>query len=506
MSDKDVSFTINATDKTGAAFASVQKNLMRIGESTTKFTALASAGGYAISGLDGLGKAGQAAAAGIGMTTMAMSALGGPAGILLGVTAAVAGYAMASDKSTISTEEWSRRLAELQGNLVKVEGMRLAEKLAEANAELEKASSYSFFTSVFGDYDENKIAVIRNNITELNKKIAENQELQKAGITNTDAVRRAESELTKQREQLASAGRAVYEATRTPLEKLSTEHDRLNSLLRQGAIDEDTRSRAMLAAIQTYDATLQKAKMPQQKEDDQLARNLAGLEESMRTENERLILHYQDQQFIIEESFQAGLVTQQERYALLEGIEQEHHKKLLDIRYQGLSASDALAVAFREKDVKSAIKFGAQMTAGVATQNKDLFQLNKNLALANAAVNLPSAILSSFEKAGGYPWGIIPAAMMAATGLAQIQAINSASFGGGASAPSLAGAGGGGSTVNTVPVGAQGVQPIVGAQQAQAIPEVSITFTAGITDTASVRDLITRINEEYPNGVKIRTQ
>ncbi|GEM_PF-3073764 len=110
MADKDVSFTISATDKTAQAFASVQKNLMRIGESTTKFTALASAGGYAISGLDGLGKAGQAAAAGINMTTMAMSSLGGPAGIMLGVVAGIAGYVMTTEKATQETTDFALRL------------------------------------------------------------------------------------------------------------------------------------------------------------------------------------------------------------------------------------------------------------------------------------------------------------------------------------------------------------------------------------------------------------
>ncbi|GEM_PF-2873635 len=349
--------------------------------------------------------------------------------------------------------------------------------------------------------DQEEMKNARLVLAELNKDLAANQRLQQAGITDTEAVRKAESELTKQRDQLAAAGKAVYEATRTPLEKLSAEHERLNQLLRQGAIDESTRSRAMFAAIETYDATLKKQQAPEEKDRSQLFGDLTKLEESLLSENERMRLHYEDQQFIVEDAFQTGLVSQQERYALLEGLEAQHQKKLFDTRYQGLSASDALAVAFREKDVKSALKFGAQMTAGAATQNKQLFEINKAFALADAAVSLPHAVLSSFEKAGGYPWGLIPAGMMLATGAAQISAISSASFGGGASAPSLVGAGGGGSTVNTVPVGAP--QPIATAQQQQPVTKhVTVTFE-GIADKNSVRQLMQQINEELGDGVKL---
>jgi len=56
---------------------------------------------------------------------------------------------------------------------------------------------------------------------------------------------------------LKSAGQSVFEATRTPAEKLNIELTRLNDLLNSGAINWDTYARAVFAAQDAYDATLE---------------------------------------------------------------------------------------------------------------------------------------------------------------------------------------------------------------------------------------------------------
>ena len=77
----------------------------------------------------------------------------------------------------------------------------------------------------------------------------------------------------------------------------------------------------------------------------------------------------------------------------------------------------------------------------MAQHSKTMFKVNKALALANAVVTLPSAVVKAIENGGGLPWGAIPGAITLAAGLAQIQAIRSTSFegGGGGTTPSLAG-------------------------------------------------------------------
>lgn len=79
-------------------------------------------------------------------------------------------------------------------------------------------------------------------------------------------------------------------------------------------------------------------------------------------------------------------------------------------------------------------------------QSKKVFETGKALALAQAAVALPSAVLESFKNGGGYPWGLIPAGAMLATGLKNIQSIKSAKFGGSTASASVGSGGGGGSS------------------------------------------------------------
>lgn len=79
-------------------------------------------------------------------------------------------------------------------------------------------------------------------------------------------------------------------------------------------------------------------------------------------------------------------------------------------------------------------------------QSKKVFETGKALALAQAAVALPSAVLESFKNGGGYPWGLIPAGAMLATGLKNIQSIKSAKFGGSTASASVGSGGSGGSS------------------------------------------------------------
>lgn len=85
-----------------------------------------------------------------------------------------------------------------------------------------------------------------------------------------DASKRLESQLKAEAEQvkafaaeqnaLAAEGARVFEATRTPVEVLGTEIDRLNKLLQQGAIDWDTYGRAQFLAQDKFDESIAKTK------------------------------------------------------------------------------------------------------------------------------------------------------------------------------------------------------------------------------------------------------
>lgn len=83
----------------------------------------------------------------------------------------------------------------------------------------------------------------------------------------------------------------------------------------------------------------------------------------------------------------------------------------------------------KKSRINSFISMGTSLMALGEGQSKKIFETGKSLALASAAVNLPSAVLESYNNSGGYPWGIPAAVAMGAVGLKQISDIKNARFG-----------------------------------------------------------------------------
>lgn len=72
--------------------------------------------------------------------------------------------------------------------------------------------------------------------------------------------KKLEEESIERKKKLQDAGKAVYDATRTPAERLNIELARLNDLLQKGAIDWDTYSRAVFEAQDGFDEAMKKGK------------------------------------------------------------------------------------------------------------------------------------------------------------------------------------------------------------------------------------------------------
>lgn len=77
-----------------------------------------------------------------------------------------------------------------------------------------------------------------------------------------------------ERERLVAQGQSVFEATRTPAERLNIELGRLNDLLKAGVIDWDTYSRAVFAAQDAFEAAAKGAQEAKEQFDD-FAKNAA---------------------------------------------------------------------------------------------------------------------------------------------------------------------------------------------------------------------------------------
>ena len=171
-------------------------------------------------------------------------------------------------------------------------------------------------------------------------------------------------------------------------------------------------------------------------------------------------------------------------------IQQDYWDRLFNMETGSQTASLRFADAIRTKDLQGALKTGALALSNVSKQSRAMFNVQKALALANAVVTLPSAIVKSFDNAGGYPWGLIPAGLMAAQGASQIAAINSSSFGGGGGSASVSGGG----AAPALPPGATAT-PTGLEEDIPAPRELSVTFPDDSIHSDAMRQFLTWLNE-----------
>lgn len=90
-----------------------------------------------------------------------------------------------------------------------------------------------------------------------------------------------QTEATRKRNAVLEDGKRIYDETRTPLEALATETDRLNKLLSAGAIDWDTYARAIFAAQDRFDDLTDTAKKTGNDLDDFAKNALASIQSTL---------------------------------------------------------------------------------------------------------------------------------------------------------------------------------------------------------------------------------
>lgn len=179
------------------------------------------------------------------------------------------------------------------------------------------------------------------------------------------------------------------------------------------------------------------------------------------------------------------------------------------IEQKGLTASEKFSALSAGNKTKFALAEAARLTQGVAQSNKTLFKVNKIAALANAVINTAQGVTRTLAEYPA-PINIAMAAITAAAGLAQIQAIRSTQFsgGGGGTTPSAAGSA---PTINDRPVGSAGGIPLDtllagqgGGGIAQRIDiNIDGLNEGGLISADDTRKLIMSINDQLGDGVNL---
>jgi len=228
----------------------------------------------------------------------------------------------------------------------------------------------------------------------------------------------------------------------------------------------------------------------------EIADRIERIRQGLLTEQELRDEEYAKKQEWLQKARDLELISEEEHRAQLLGIEQKYLAQSGDLRARGLEELRRFTDSSFRSQVSAVSGHLADMTAGVARENKAMFNLNKVAGISNAIVSAYEGISLTMSKYP-YPLNVGMAAAHAVAAFAQVNAIRSQSFGGGGgSAPSLAG-GTPATPVTPVQGGVPGGSEAAAPQQQNIINLVGDTF-----GRKQVRDLVEAINEAGSDGAR----
>lgn len=170
-----------------------------------------------------------------------------------------------------------------------------------------------------------------------------------------------------------------------------------------------------------------------------LADRLNAIIEFAAAEDELESARHEEKMEALRAALEEELIIEEEYQILKQALEEKHLAKIAELRKKGMSDLEKFTNASYSKQAGMIAGYLADITAGVARENKAMFEINKAAGIANAIVSAYEGI-SKTLGAYPYPINIALAAAHAVAAFAQVSAIKSQSFSsGGGAAPSLAG-------------------------------------------------------------------
>lgn len=335
-----------------------------------------------------------------------------------------------------------------------------------------------------------------------------------------DAAKKAEELRKAAQEYLKSLAESNMTELQLNEQKYIDSTQLLDDYLKQGAVSYDQFFGGILDATAVFNS--KKSELEKKQADAELK----ALLEKQTAEDEYRTNRINSIQQVIEESRRAGLTElalldeqhKQKMDKLAELQEGEaifkdelkkaelqaelaHSAKKLDIMMGTGSKVQELNKAFQKGQLQGSLAFFAADFGGMSQHSRKMFELTKAARLAEAVINIPSTVMAAVKhgtEMGGWPVGAAMGAAALASQLAQLRAIQSATFAGGGSA------GGGGAGV-----GASGAAASAEPQQQQPIMQRFVNVSVfGEENTMYSRDsvlkLMQRIGEEVKDGAVLR--
>ena len=272
--------------------------------------------------------------------------------------------------------------------------------------------------------------------------------------------------------------------------------EQYNALLRERAAIQDP------SAVGGY-----KRELSDQTLDKTQIESLTGLKLQNNFELEMSQMQQQAEQVLLTKDAYQQLKWEREGFsaAQLAGLESSYVeleilKMAEEQGYKGAASYASMA----EAKLYAATGMLQGMTAQAASSNKQMFEINKAAAVANALINTREAVTSAYKfgsRFGGPVLGAAFAGVALAAQMAQVKAISSQSFNGGGSASA------GGSTGSSVSSGGGALTGATVAPVAEAKTPTTIYINIdpdSLWSGKSVRNLVEKLNEAYGDGAILR--
>ncbi len=219
------------------------------------------------------------------------------------------------------------------------------------------------------------------------------------------------------------------------------------------------------------------------------------------TEQELLKAHLDEKLLLLQADWDAQLIGEGDFYAAKMALEQKYNTDRAAIADDGEKRKKRVTDAFNKGNLQGFLAFNSEYLSSAAGSNRKFFELNKTAKLAEAAMNIPSAVSGAYTigaQVGGPVLGAAFGATAFAAQVANLKAIQSATFGGGGSS------GGGSAGVGGAASAAQTQQAPAPVQQR--FVDINLYGSENaMFSKDSVRDLIKRINVEVKDGAVLRT-
>jgi hypothetical protein len=219
---------------------------------------------------------------------------------------------------------------------------------------------------------------------------------------------------------------------------------------------------------------------------------LIGLGEMMKSTTQRENEAYQERLQNLKQFSDEELDAIGGRQAVEQRMENEHLANLRDMRLRDFRTQEEFTQASWDNQVEIISGQLVNISAGTARHNRKMFELNKAAGTTQAIISAYVGISKTLETYP-YPLSIAMAALQAYAAFAQVQAIQSATFGDTAASPSLAGS-----------TAAPAVTPVSqGTPVADRGQTTVVNIHGEVFGRKQLRDLINQINEGNRDGNQI---